>query len=324
VHRAYDPQLFLINKVVQNLAFGMQAFSRGDAVTTSHTVTGSDPPSAANAKSAHSKGGGASCSIALVGFDSAWTDKAAAPGAICAVLCERGSCAEVEAPRLLGFSKALEFIGELRARVDLILVAIDQPTLVPNLKGSRPVDRDVASLISWVGGGVQPANRRKLRMFDDDAPIWRFLSALGGVEDPERARVARSGLFYFEVFPALALCALEDSFCDRGCGPRYNPTRKTFRLAAWARVVAAATREAEALGCTGLAAWLRALQSLERPRKPDQDLLDSAICALVAARWRLRERERSLMVGDLQTGYMVAPSSERVRARFSEKNIAVM
>src|SRR5215212_3635738 len=151
-------------------------------------------------------------SVAFIGFDSAWTDNPSAPGAICAVVFENGRATRFEAPRLVSFSGALAFIHSVRARADVTLVAIDQPTLVPNASGMRPVERVVASLISWVGGGVQPANRSKVGMFDDAAPIWSFLSRLDGVEDPERARVADQGLFYFEVFPALALLSIEDSF----------------------------------------------------------------------------------------------------------------
>jgi predicted RNase H-like nuclease len=95
-------------------------------------------------------------------------------------------------------------------------------------------DRIAASLVSWLGGGVQPANRSKKGMFDDDAPIWRFLAELGGTEDPEAARTASEGLFYFEVFPALALPSICDSFYGRFAGPRYNPAReRTFRLEDW-------------------------------------------------------------------------------------------
>lgn len=92
--------------------------------------------------------------ISIIGFDSAWTDNPKKPGAVC-------------------------------------VIRLDQPTIVPNLTGSRPVDKVTGSLISWVGCGVQPASRAKKGMFDDAAPIWRFKSALGASDDPEEARVSR-------------------------------------------------------------------------------------------------------------------------------------
>ena len=97
--------------------------------------------------------------ISVVGFDSAWTDNPKAPGAICVVrLDTQGARLHVE-PRLASFSEAAALIQAERLEVSKCVVALDQPTIVPNLTGSRPVDRVAAALISWVGGGVQPANR---------------------------------------------------------------------------------------------------------------------------------------------------------------------
>jgi predicted RNase H-like nuclease len=105
------------------------------------------------------------------------------------------------------------------------------------------VDRVAGSLISWLGGGVQPANRSMIGMFDDAAPIWRFKEALGATEDPEGARSATSGLSLIEVFPAMALPTLEAAYFGYKLGPRYNPgRRKTFKLEHWQSVLAAVQR----------------------------------------------------------------------------------
>jgi predicted RNase H-like nuclease len=48
---------------------------------------------------------------AYVGFDSAWTDNAKAPGAICAVGVEGGHPVQFHKPRLASFDQALTFIG---------------------------------------------------------------------------------------------------------------------------------------------------------------------------------------------------------------------
>ena len=102
-----------------------------------------------------------------IGFDSAWTDNPSAPGAICAVGIENGSCAQFHTPQLVSFDQALTFIQNVRSENGVTLIALDQPTLVPNLTSMRPVERTAASLISWLGGGVQPSNRGRLGMFCD-------------------------------------------------------------------------------------------------------------------------------------------------------------
>ncbi|WP_419826831.1 DUF429 domain-containing protein [Sphingomonas sp.] len=250
----------------------------------------------------------------LVGFDSAWTDNPRAPGAICAVRLEDGTAPVFYAPRLVRFSEALAFVDE--AAVDYTLIALDQPTIVPNATSMRPVERVAASVISWIGGGVQPANRGKIGMFCNDSPIWPFLAALSAIEDPIVARTATSGRYLMEVFPALALASLDPSFFTRMGAPKYNPAvRRRFRPDDWRQVCAAAARSFDGWGVADAAAWCRAAGELPAPRKADQDRLDAMLCLAVAMHWRIEPAERSIMLGDTVSGYMVAPASADVRSR---------
>jgi predicted RNase H-like nuclease len=193
-----------------------------------------------------------------IGFDSAWMDNPKAPGAICAVGTQDGRPVRFYAPQLASFDQALYFIPKTHSEDDITLVALDQPTVVPNLSGMRPVDRVAASLAGWLGGGVQPANRGRRGIFCDNAPVWRFLSALEAKENPEMARTATRGLFVMEVFPALALASMDVNFFGRLSAPKYNPNRKgTFRLHDWVRVAEAAARQANSFGCEDFVKWCR-------------------------------------------------------------------
>ena len=250
----------------------------------------------------------------FIGFDSAWTDNPKSRGAICAVSMKGRVSAKFYPPRLATFDEALTFIREVRDEDGNTLIALDQPTVVPNLVGMRPVERAAAALVGWLGGGVQPANRARKGMFCDASPIWRFLTGLECVQDPERARDAADGLYLIEVFPALALASLDPGFFARLGAPKYNPgRRKTFRADDWVRVAGAAAREANSFDCIELANWCCEAGKIAHPRKADQDKLDSAICLLVGLRWRLKSRDLSLLLGDLAKGYMVLPASSDVR-----------
>lgn len=252
----------------------------------------------------------------IVGFDSAWTDKPKAPGAICVIRLDVDGARLTVAPRLASFADALDVIRSERADAEKCLIALDQPTIVPNLSGSRPVDKVAASLISWIGGGVQPANRSKKGMFDDDAPIWRFKRALGATEDPELARAASHGTFLVEVFPALALAAIDAAFCARLAAPKYNPAnRRRFRLNDWQAVMKTINRFGASVDRLG--EWCIAMEDQAVPHKADQDKLDALICGLIGLRWIRDPRHQSVMIGDLRNGYMVAPASEGVRARLT-------
>jgi len=250
----------------------------------------------------------------FVGFDSAWMGNSKVPGAICAVTTRNGSPIRWHQPQLVGFDQALAFIAAVTIGSRYSLVAIDQPTIVPNLASSRPVERLAGSLVSWNGGGTQSSNRGRLGMFCDASPIWRFLSALHATEDPEASRVAENGLYLVETYPAAALPTIAASSFGRLLALKYNPKpRSKFIPDDWVVVANSTQARAQSLGCAHVAAWCAAAAEIPRPVKGDQDMLDAVICLLVALGWRMRPRDENVMLGDLRTGYMVVPASVEVR-----------
>jgi predicted RNase H-like nuclease len=244
----------------------------------------------------------------IIGFDSAWTDNIRARGAVCALVMDVGEAVRFKPPCQASFKEALEFIQGERRMCDYCLVAIDQPTIVPNTTGSRPVDRVAGSLIGFIGGGVQPANRSRVGMFDEGAPIRSFKRELDATEDPEVGRTAQHGIFIIEVFPALALPVFEVAFNAYRQGPKYNPARKTFRSHDWDAVIETVARYARSARIEGVEAWTRELSARRPPRKADQDQLDAVLCALIGYQWRAKPRTESIMIGDLISGYMISPA----------------
>jgi predicted RNase H-like nuclease len=254
--------------------------------------------------------------IAFVGFDSAWVGNPKVPGAICAISFDGKRFHGFKEPKLVGFDEARSFIARVNRKHRLTLVAIDQPTIVPNDENMRPVEKVAASIVSWLGGGVQPAYRKKENMFGAGAPIWKFLRRLGAIENPELSRRAMRGKFIMEVFPALALPSLNRAFCGWKKGPRYNPAnRGRFRQKAWQKVVATVLREARKLKCEKFIRWCNQLGKVRAPRKCHQDKLDAAICLLIMIRWRRGKRKDSAMIGDLKQGYIVAPVVAEIKDR---------
>lgn len=255
----------------------------------------------------------------IFGFDSAWTDSAKAPGAICAMAFDGESRATFHPPELVSFAGALDWIAARRPGHSFSLVALDQPTIVPNTTSNRPVEKVAASAVSFAGGGVQPANRGRRGMFDDAAPIWGFLTRLGATQDPCTAHNAREGHHLIEVFPALALLSLNPAFAARLGAPKYNPkSRAKFRLTDWQRVSETLQRWATELGLPALADYAREAAQLPAPSKSDQDRLDAALCLLVGLLWRPGSHAEVAMIGDLKTGYMITPLSEPARTRLEQ------
>lgn len=117
----------------------------------------------------------------IFGFDSAWSDKS--PGAICALAFDQEAKVTFHAPKALRFVGVLDYIRARRQSHACAVVALDQPTIVPNKTGMRPAER-VAGALLGQAGGVQPANRSKKNMFGDHASIWDFKNVLCSA--PER------------------------------------------------------------------------------------------------------------------------------------------
>lgn len=259
---------------------------------------------------------------AIIGFDSAWAGKV--PGAICSIAFDRQGKATFMPPQLVSFDQALEFIGEVRLGYSFCLVALDQPTIVPNETRSRPVERVAGSVVGYVGGGVQSSNRchpNKVGLFGNDAPIRSFKQKLGAKEDPIASRSSLSGIFLIEVFPALALPGLHAPFAQKKGAPKYNPgNRKKFRLDDWESVANVIVNIANQLGVAELSTWASEICENQCPKKGDQDCLDAAICAVVGLIWRACDGNHSAMIGDTKAGYMVTPVSRATQLKL--KNAA--
>jgi len=82
---------------------------------------------------------------------------------------------------------------------------LDQPTIVNNAAGQRPVENIVGSPVSRRYGGMQPANIAKEEMFGKETPVWPFLPRFGGPADPLEPV---EGTRVFETYPVLAMIAL--------------------------------------------------------------------------------------------------------------------
>ena len=107
-----------------------------------------------------------SMSTLLVGFDSAWTPTNS--GAIVGVLrAGDGTFRELGSPQVVNYREAENTIAawQLQQKPEATIVLLDQPTIVNNASGQRPVENLVGSPVSRRYGGMQPAYTAKKEMF---------------------------------------------------------------------------------------------------------------------------------------------------------------
>lgn len=220
-------------------------------------------------------------STLLVGFDSAWT--ATKCGALVGAFCsDDGVLNALSPPQTANYREAAAVILGWQAQLcpTSTIVLLDQPTIVPNKTGQRPVESIVAPSVSRRYGGVQPASTGREEMFGTGAPVWSFLEKFGGAADPLDPR--SSGSHVFETYPVLAMIALGWTRADsRPAGrlPKYNPERKrTFCLSDWRYVCGQLSGEFRKRGLTEISEWLDKVGRNSSPRKCDQDSVDACFC----------------------------------------------
>ncbi len=148
--------------------------------------------------------------------------------------------------------------------------------------------------------------------------MWPFLNRFGGPADPLEP-VGDTQVF--ETYPVLAMIALLWTLPDSREGgrlPKYNPERrKTFSNSDWQHVCGLASSAFSERGLMEIVRWIDDVARKTSPRKSDQDGLDACLCLLVAL--YLAERKDCLMVGDLQTGYIVVPYGAELRAELDAR-----
>jgi predicted RNase H-like nuclease len=253
----------------------------------------------------------------LVGFDSAWTPNNS--GALVGVLhCDDDSFTELGAPQVANFEEAEGIITGWQAHYEPseTIILLDQPTIVNNTTGQRPVENIVASPVSLRYGGVQPANTAREDMFGDGAPVWGFLSKFGGSANPLEPSFGSS---VFETYPVLSIISLGWTLPDsRATGrlPKYNPGRKkTFSISDWSHVCDRVASEILSRGLNDLGKAVQEIGQCTSPKKQDQDCLDACICLLVAL--YLVEGRECLMIGNTHSGYITVPYGESLYEELS-------
>lgn len=255
----------------------------------------------------------------LIGFDSAWTAQRSG-GLVAAVHETDGTFKSLGPPQLADFLEATERIAAWQAEVapETTIVMLDQPTIVTNATGQRPVENLVAGPVSRRFGGVQPSNTSRLAMFGEHAPLWSFLHRFGGAADPLRPLV---GTRVIETYPVLAMIALgwtRPGTRATGRLPKYNPERRsTFSLDDWQFVCRRVEEQCHHRGLADLQDWLGKAARLSRPQKADQDGLDACVCLLTAM--HASEGRECLIVGDTTSGYMLCPAGDELQRELEDR-----
>ncbi|MBC7805011.1 MAG: DUF429 domain-containing protein [Akkermansiaceae bacterium] len=212
-----------------------------------------------------------------------------------------------------------------------ILVAVDAPTLVPNDAGRRPCEAILSRCMRSYEAGPHPANRTLLSDANGDvrgetlvtllADRFEIIHTPNFVGDTSRA--------VFEAFPHPAHIALFD--LPRTLKYKKKPGRdRASRDAEFRRYAALLAglvgADPPLLAAPESMPWLWRDPSefvSEAALKRHEDLLDALTCAYIAVYHDRWQGERSVVVGDLKSGYIVTPATEIMKSCFRAPLVAV-
>ncbi len=243
----------------------------------------------------------------FTGFDSAWG--AGNKGAICElVLREDGALwLRKDYPIAASWNEAIDLVGRTED-AELRIWAVDQPLCVVNESGCRPVEADLArALMKEFDCGAYPSNVSN-PCWTSGARIWdllRELVANGYRHNPMAIPEAEDGRHYFECYPHPAVIGLFD--LDHIL--KYKVGRRD--VLAWQQLLELLQSLASAdLPIANIDSFVTGLLA---QNKDNENKLDAIICAYVAAYWWKYGTKRSTMIGDVNTGYVVTPHSDRTQ-----------
>jgi predicted RNase H-like nuclease len=187
---------------------------------------------------------------------------------------------------------------------ETVVVAVDAPTLIPNLTGMRLPDRLAHRYFGKYDAGCYPANQG--RPFAEKLVAFGLaLEALGFAHAPH-SPAQPLGRFQLEVFPHPAtvhLFNLERILkYKKGRLAERRPELEKLRHYQLTRL----PRLTPALGIS--AADLPAIPTTGKAMKAVEDQLDSLTCAYVAAHWWYWGGDRNWILGDRDNGYIVVPA----------------
>lgn len=246
-------------------------------------------------------------SLCLTGFDSAWggTQK----GAICDLIVDKQSGAvTIEAlPSSASWEEANERVSRYSSFPHHV-IAIDQGLVVPNCEGMRPVEKGIARALGSMHCSAYPSNRSNSSCFGNDAGIWRFLSTLEGNSyrhEPMAIPKSETGRFFFECYPHPAIIGMMklDMILKYKCRHR-NAVDWTLLL-----------RFLRSLPINGIS---EVINSLATHNKTNEDKIDSIVCAYVAYLWWSHGTDRSTMIGNVTTGYIVTPHTHEMLEKLTK------
>jgi pyridoxamine 5'-phosphate oxidase len=244
----------------------------------------------------------------FVGVDLGWSSGATG---LCLLVLDGAVLSLGRLERVRSHAEALHWID---AVVDAqpALVAVDAPLIIGNLTGARPCERELSRAFRAFDAGCHPANLQ--RPFAQATVAFSRELLKRGFRHGLKMEPRQPGRYQIEVFPhpaSIQLFGLREIF-------KYKKGPATERAVELERFRETLLQALPQMNPPVLLSGLPPLT--RRNQKTLEDQLDALLCAYVGAHWWFWGRERNLVFGDEQQGYIIVPQPplSQLRIQYSQ------
>ncbi len=258
----------------------------------------------------------------FVGIDFGWKSQ---PSGLCCLEWTGEQLQLLDIDRLESITDILTWIDQIIQPEEPALIAVDAPTLIPNISGSRLPDKLSHKYFGKYHAGCYPANL-SLPFADRTVKFGLELESRGFAHAPT-IEPQKPGRYQIEVFPHPAIVNLFklERILKYKKGRLSERRLELIKLQEYILNILPTLQPSlniqttDKHRCTHIDNHLRpsapicGILSGEIPTtgaalKAVEDQLDSLICAYVAAYWWYWGEQRNLILGDRTTGYIIIPA----------------
>ena len=239
----------------------------------------------------------------FIGVDFGWSSGAS--GLCCLAWCDR-VLEIIDLTTILEVDRILNWIDRQAPVDDPAMIAVDAPTIVINPTGMRLADKLTHKYFGRYHAGCYPANLG-LKFTPRTTGFSQSLSEMQFQHAPT-IEPQKSGRYQIEVFPhpaTIELFGLEKILKYKK-GRLADRTRELNKLRSY--IVDVLPRLEPALSLSSLDCIPAiAPKQTGKELKAIEDRLDSLLCAYVAAHWWYWGTAKNMVLGNLESGFIVIP-----------------
>ncbi len=241
----------------------------------------------------------------FIGIDLGWKSQ---PSGLCCLELVDGNLDLIALDRKEAIADIFSWLDNCVQPEDNAICAVDAPTIIPNLSGSRLPDKLTHKYFGRYHAGCYPANLG-LAFADRTVNFGLGLENRGFSHAPEITPYYL-GRYQIEVFPHPAIVELFNLPLILKYKKGRLLERRLELIKLHKYIVEVLPTFTPALNLNSHPVLFAEIPTAGKALKALEDKLDSLICAYVGAYWWYWGKEKNVVLGDRATGYIVIPKRE--------------